>query len=187
MVTANGELLDMQPGYEPAWGDAQSPYAQPGSGAQPPYGASSPSPYGQQPHGQQAHGQQAYGDPQASQPYGQQPPGQPSYGQQPTSQPGYPQQPYGQQPYGQQPYGQQPYGQPGSVGYAQMAQPARAGSALRDHGKRQMIIGAAWLGGGLVLTVATMASSSPVYIVAWGPMIWGVIQIIKGGINLARG
>jgi hypothetical protein len=150
---------------------------------------------GNQPYGQPA---QPYGQP--AQPYGQ--PAQP-YGQ-PAQPYGQPAQPYGQpaQPYGQpgQPYGSTPGVQPGMayqpgppVG-APPFQPAGAtdlASIARKRGIRQIVIGTVIFLVGLIITVATYSSASSsqtggTYFVAYGPMIIGVISVIRGVIAVAQ-
>ena len=164
---------------------------------------------GNQPYPQpgQPYGQPGQPSSQPGQPYGQ--PGQP-YPQpgQPYPQPGqpYPQpgQPYGQpdQPYGQpdQLYGGMPGSPPGlsyqpgqPVGVPPFQpQPASAmANVARSRGIRQIVIGAVIFVIGLLITVGTYssASSSPTggtYFVAYGPMIIGVISIIRGVIAVAQ-
>ena len=54
----------------------------------------------------------------------------------------------------------------------------------RSDGRRQMLGGIALLVIGIVITAATYSSASSsgggTYIVAYGPMIWGVIQLFRG-------
>ena len=139
--------------------------------------------------------------PQPGQPYSQ--PGQP-YPQpgQPYSQPG---QPYGQpqpQPYGQpdQPYGSMPGSQPG-LNY-QPGQPVgvppfqpqgaqNMANVARSRGIRQIVIGAIIFVVGLIITVATFSAASSsrtggTYFIAYGPMIIGVIGIIRGVIAVSQ-
>ena len=121
---------------------------------------------------------------------------------------------YGQAPgqYGQAPgqYGQAP-GQfgpgPGQFGpgpgqYGAGPQPGFPGgpnpmpgtslaAIARKRGMRQIVIGAVIFVIGLVITVATYssASSSPTggtYVVAYGPMILGVVYVIRGLLVIAR-
>jgi len=61
----------------------------------------------------------------------------------------------------------------------------------RKRGMRQIVIGAVIFVIGLVITVATYssASSSPTggtYVVAYGPMILGVVYVIRGILVIAR-
>ena len=137
------------------------PTSQPGGGAQ-------PGPMGSQPYGQP---DQQYI-----------PPGQ-TYGQ--------PNEPYGGTPGA--PPGMAPY-QPGEPVGVPPFQPAGASdlaSAARKRGIQQILIGAVLFVVGLIITVATYggASSSPrggTYFVAYGPMIFGVIGMIRGAIALAQ-
>jgi hypothetical protein len=112
-------------------------------------------------------------------------------------QPGNPQypppQPYTQQPppsqYGQQQY--PPYGQQ----YAGYGQSPRYGPppVVRNHhraeGVKQIVGGLIALVVGLAITIGTYtaASGGGVYFVAYGPMIFGVIYLIKGLVNVSRG
>jgi hypothetical protein len=192
------------PPYDPNTG---LPYGQ----GQPPGSPSGQEPYGQAGYGQQGYGQPAYGQPA----YGQPAYGQPAYGQPSYDQPGYGQPAYGQPqpgaPYGQPqpgaPYGQEPgsygqaYGQPqpGAYGPAQpgpfgqpgpMGLPGR-GNMARRRGTRQVITGSILFAVGLLITIFTLghAESSVgggTYIVAWGPMVFGIIAIIRGLLARSR-
>jgi hypothetical protein len=176
------------PPYDPNTGLPYGQDQQPGG----PYGPDQGAPYGQPPYGQPQYGQPGYGQPQyGEQPYGQQQYGPPPYGQQ---QPQYGQPGYGQQPgapYGQpQPGG--PYGQPqpGPVGMGPMGTGGLSG-VVRRRGTRQVITGSVVFAIGLVITIFTYshASSSQTggtYFVAWGPMIVGIIGIIRGVMALSR-
>jgi hypothetical protein len=173
------------------------------------------SPYGQEPYGQAGYGQEGYGqESYGQQGYGQQGYGQPAYGQPAYGQPGYgqpqPGTPYGQPqagaPYGQEPgaYGQapgSPYGQPqpGAYGPAQPApfgQPGPMGmqglgNLARRRGVRQVITGSILFVIGLLITIFTLghAESSTgggTYIVAWGPMLFGIFAIIRGLLAISR-
>jgi hypothetical protein len=178
------------PPYDPntglPYGQGQPPgspfgpeqYGQPGYGQQ---GNGQPG-YGQQGYGQPAYDQPGYGQPQPGANYGQPQPGAP-YGQEPGS--------YGQAAYGQpQPgaYGPSqpgPFGQPGPMGLG------GAGSMLRRRGRRQVITGSILFVVGLLITIGTLghAESSAgggTYIVAWGPMIFGIIAIIRGLLSMSR-
>jgi hypothetical protein len=175
------------PPYDPNTG---LPYGQ---------GQSAGSPYGQEPYGQPGYGQESYGQPGYGQPgYGQEPYGQPGYG------PGQPGSPYGQ-PQPGSPYGQQPgwYGQPQPGAYGP-AQPAPFGSpqprpmgmpglanVARRRGMRQVIYGSILFAVGLLITIFTLghAESSTgggTYIVAWGPMIFGILAVIRGLLAMSR-
>ena len=53
----------------------------------------------------------------------------------------------------------------------------------RASAKRNMVVGALWCAGGIVLTTMTYASVADrggTYFVAWGPVIFGGWQLIKG-------
>lgn len=145
-------------------------------------------------------------DPNAGAGYAQ--PGNPGYAQQPA--PGFTQQSppsYGQQPnpagYGQQPapgYAQPPgpgYSQPPGPGYGQPSNPYVApgygtpnqmgpgslAAVVRKRGMKQVGIGAAIFLVGLIITVATYSNASSgggTYIVAWGPMILGIVWVVRG-------
>ena len=120
-------------------------------------------------------------------------PGQPGYP--PPGQPGYGQPPAGgfTQPlpadYGQQPnpagYGQpsNPYVAPGYGTPNQMPSGSLAG-VVRKRAMKQVAVGAAIFLVGLVITVATYSNASSsgggTYFVAWGPMILGIIWVIRG-------
>jgi hypothetical protein len=148
-------------------------------------------------------------DPNTGLPYGQgQPPGSP-YGPDPAApygQPGYGQPGYGQPPYGQQPgaYGQapgSPYGQPqpGTYGPPQpfgqpqpgpMGMPGLANMARR-RAVRQVITGSIVFAVGLLITVVTLShaessSGGGTYIVFWGPMIAGLVILVRGLLALSR-
>jgi len=48
-------------------------------------------------------------------------------------------------------------------------------------GQRGVGFGIAWLVGGLLLTLVTYSSSEgAAYIVAWGPMVYGIYRIVSG-------
>jgi hypothetical protein len=172
------------PPYDPNTG---LPYGQgqpPGS----PYGPDPAAPYGQPGYGQPGYGQPGYGQPG----YGQPQPGAP-YGQQPG----------GQQPYGQQPggYGQgpgAPYGQPqpGSYGPPQPFGPGRPGplgmpGVVRTRAVRQVVTGSILFAVGLIITVVTLShaessSGGGTYIVFWGPMLAGLVILIRGLLAMSR-
>ena len=131
-------------------------------------------------------GNQPYGLP--GQPYGP-PPGQPY---DPSGQPfGQPSQSYGSAPGS--PPGMAPYqpGEPVGVPPFEPAGGSTLASAARKRGIQQIVIGAVLFVVGLIITVATYSgvSSSPrggTYFVAYGPMIFGVIGMIRGAIALAQ-
>jgi hypothetical protein len=119
------------------------------------------------------------------------------YGQPPA--PGYAQQPgpgYGQQPdagFAQQPapgYGQpsNPYVAPGYATPNQMA-PGSLAAVVRKRAMRQVAIGAGIFLVGLVITIATYSSASSgggTYVVLWGPMILGIIWVIRGLVAVSK-
>ncbi|MGL5888769.1 MAG: hypothetical protein ACRC3B_02720, partial [Bacteroidia bacterium] len=49
-------------------------------------------------------------------------------------------------------------------------------------GKQDILYGALWLGGGLIITIGTymMASNGGSYFITYGPVIYGVFRIIRG-------
>jgi len=109
---------------------------------------------------------------------------------------------YGQPPMGYWPpasgYGQGPgpYGQPtGSGPGFGIGNPFGRGGSMayvaRRRGMTQIIIGAVIFIVGIVITIATYSSASSsstggTYIVAYGPMILGVITIVRGVAALIR-
>lgn len=55
--------------------------------------------------------------------------------------------------------------------------------AVNEAGKKNMLYGALWCIGGIVVTVATYSAASSgggSYVVAWGAIIFGAIQFLKG-------
>ncbi len=102
------------------------------------------------------------------------------------AQPAAPRQPYA---HPQQPYqGYPPYQQPGAgqPHYQQAAASPAAMSAKARHGQRNMIFGGLWLGAGLLITLITLSSGSPVVVVAWGAILGGLIQFISGARAYSR-
>ncbi|GAA2913582.1 hypothetical protein Acy02nite_69880 [Actinoplanes cyaneus] len=114
---------------------------------------------------------------------------------------------YGQPAHGQPGQYGQPAGpgQPGSQGAPQVPPPAMpyqnwvSGDASHDsaqrqidlaesaaRGKRDITVGAIWFAVGGIITLATMASAASVYVVAWGPMLYGAYRIIKGVIAVRK-
>ncbi|MER7280639.1 hypothetical protein ABT369_39985 [Dactylosporangium sp. NPDC000244] len=69
----------------------------------------------------------------------------------------------------------------------QVQQSPAAQSAVSSKGKREIIFGLILIAAGVGITVCTYMSGSSVYLVAWGPVIWGVVQLIRGIVNVARG
>lgn len=55
--------------------------------------------------------------------------------------------------------------------------------ARRALARKNILIGALLLGGGLVLTIATWSAASSgggTYVLAWGPIIFGGIRLVRG-------
>jgi hypothetical protein len=54
--------------------------------------------------------------------------------------------------------------------------------AHREAGARNILVGAAWCVGGIAVTALTyqMASGGGTFIVAWGAILFGGIQLVKG-------
>ena len=162
------------PPYDPNTG---LPYGQ-GQPPGPPFG---PEQYGQAGYGQQGYGQPAYGQPQPGTPYGQPQPGAP-YGQEPGA--------YGQ-PYGQPQPGPYGPGQPGPFGPPGPMGMRGAGNMARRRGVRQVITGSILFVIGLAITIGTLShaessASGGTYFVAWGPMIIGIIAIVRGVLAMSR-
>jgi hypothetical protein len=53
-------------------------------------------------------------------------------------------------------------------------------------GNRHLAMGTLWLVGGAFVTLATLLRDSHVYIVAWGPMVYGLYRIVVGGLTIRR-
>lgn len=55
-------------------------------------------------------------------------------------------------------------------------------SARRNAGRKQMWIGAAWVAGGVLVTVISyaVASRGGTYLLAWGAVIFGAYDLIRG-------
>lgn len=133
-----------------------------------------------------------YGTPQGGPGYGT-PPAGPGYGQ-PYGQPGTP----GADPYSGQAGYQGAYpgapgapGAPGQPGFAAVNQlPGQPLAAIaRKRAIRMTLIGAGIFVIGLVITIATYSAASSgggTYIVAWGPMVVGLIWAIRGLVSLSR-
>lgn len=54
-----------------------------------------------------------------------------------------------------------------------------------DRANRDMLFGALWFFGGVIVTVATLsaASGGGTYVVAWGAIIFGAVQFFRGLFN----
>jgi uncharacterized protein YgiM (DUF1202 family) len=50
----------------------------------------------------------------------------------------------------------------------------------KDAGKKNMLYGALWFIGGVVVTIGTLSSSSGSGIIAWGAILFGGIQFVQG-------
>jgi hypothetical protein len=52
----------------------------------------------------------------------------------------------------------------------------------KEGGRHMMLVGALWFGGGAAVTLLTCAASANggVYLLAWGPMIYGAIHFFRG-------
>lgn len=61
--------------------------------------------------------------------------------------------------------------------------------AIRAEGKKDMVVGALWCVGGTVVTVATYLSAAGggTYVVAWGAILFGGIQFVRGLIRSSTG
>jgi hypothetical protein len=70
--------------------------------------------------------------------------------------------------------------------YLQVQQSDRAVSASAAKGQRDIAFGVVWLVVGLLITGITYASEMPIYVVAWGPVLYGIIKIIIGVVRLNR-
>ena len=121
--------------------------------------------------------------------------------QQMQPQPGYPvgPQPYPQQPQAGYPIGPQPYAAPGQPPPAypyplapqQNQYPPPPVEVATNHGGRQILVGLALLILGIAITAGTHSAASRggggTYIVAYGPIVVGVITLFKGIFNLSMG
>ena len=79
--------------------------------------------------------------------------------------------------------GYRPQGSASNVSPAASSAVAVPAPGERAIGQRNMAVGALWCIGGLVVTAATYssaASSGGSYIVAWGPVLFGGWQFLKG-------
>jgi hypothetical protein len=111
-----------------------------------------------------------------------QPPAVPWQGQPAPQQPPAPWQgqPAPQQPapWQGQPGAGSPATGPATPDYARESAAQR--EALERRASRDLGFGTAWIVGGVLLTIITLASSSPVYVVAWGPVLYGVYLLVRG-------
>jgi hypothetical protein len=67
-----------------------------------------------------------------------------------------------------------------------LAQTDAAREARERKGKRDIGFGVVWVIAGLLITGITMASDSSVYLVAWGPVVYGIYLIVRGAIAVSR-
>lgn len=102
-----------------------------------------------------------------------------------------PYQPQGAAPYQQAPPqgGTPPYQQAppqGGAPYQGVSDEQRR--IWENKGKRSIAFGAVWLLAGLLITGITYsnASGGGVYVVAWGPAVYGIIRIISGVMMLNK-
>jgi len=60
--------------------------------------------------------------------------------------------------------------------------------AIRAAGKKNMLSGALWCIGGIIVTAATYGAASPggTYLVAWGAILFGAIQFLRGLVQSLR-
>jgi hypothetical protein len=60
--------------------------------------------------------------------------------------------------------------------------PNAPGPAENEAGRRNMLMGALWFFGGLIVTIVTLAAASGggTYIIAWGAIVFGAIQFFRG-------
>jgi len=70
--------------------------------------------------------------------------------------------------------------------YLQAARSPEARKALLRRGQFQVIFGMIWFVIGLGLTLWTLSWGHRFYLVAWGPMLYGVIQIVVGRATISR-
>lgn len=66
----------------------------------------------------------------------------------------------------------------------------RISEAKRQKAKKDILYGALWCGGGLLVTLITYSAASSGgggrYVVTWGAIIFGGIQLIRGLMNYAN-
>jgi hypothetical protein len=78
------------------------------------------------------------------------------------------------------------YVQPNQPHYLQAGQSEAAVRAATQKGQRDIAFGVVWLVIGFLITAITYSSDMPVYVVAWGPALYGIIKIIIGVVRLSR-
>lgn len=81
-----------------------------------------------------------------------------------------------------------PHAQPGPAAYQQVTDQQRA--HWRRIGTRRIVFGALWLLAGVLITLITMshaAAGGGFYVIAFGPVIGGIVQMISGARSYQRG
>ncbi|HRF38066.1 MAG TPA: hypothetical protein PK198_04700, partial [Saprospiraceae bacterium] len=60
-----------------------------------------------------------------------------------------------------------------------------ASKAKQSQADKDILFGSLWLAGGTIVTVVSMSSASGGgrYIITWGAILFGAIQLIKGLVN----
>jgi len=81
---------------------------------------------------------------------------------------------------------QNPEPPPAQPHYMQVTKSAAAVTATTQKGQRDIAFGVVWIVVGLLITAVTYNSDMPVYFVAWGPVLYGVIKIIIGAVRLSK-
>jgi hypothetical protein len=56
----------------------------------------------------------------------------------------------------------------------------QARDALERRGRRDLVFGSVWIAFGLVVTLITVISASPIVFVVWGPVLYGAYLIFRG-------
>jgi hypothetical protein len=63
----------------------------------------------------------------------------------------------------------------------------QSAAAMRSHGLRQIQLGLLWFAIGLVITVVSFQHPiGGVFVAAYGPMVVGVISVIRGIVTISR-
>jgi hypothetical protein len=57
---------------------------------------------------------------------------------------------------------------------------AKANDALDRRAGRDLIFGPLWIAFGLIVTLYTLSLGGAVFLVAWGPVVWGGYLIFRG-------
>lgn len=68
----------------------------------------------------------------------------------------------------------------------------KSSAAVKNAGKKNILYGAIWCMGGIIVTALTYqaAADNPTggkYVVAWGAIVFGAIQLIRGLMQSGRG